>query len=70
MVNMIIIYCIDFLIQITLKKNAFYPLIDEQGEMVKADRISCRGSLILLTVGTKVYLADLKDIITVLCKDL
>ena len=53
-----------------LERKCLLSFTDEQGEMIKADRISCRGSLILLIVGTQVYLADLKDIITVLCKDL
>jgi hypothetical protein len=49
-----------------LDRKCLLSFTDEQGKTIKADRISCRGSLILVTVGTQVYLADLKDIISFL----
>lgn len=45
-----------------LKKVGLLTLLDENRKEIKAESISCRGSLLLLTNGTKVYLSDLKDI--------
>ncbi len=47
-----------------LRRKCSLTLIDKDKKVIKADYISCRGSLLLITTGTKAYLSDLKNIIT------
>ena len=50
----------------SLGRKKLLSFTDEQNKTIKSDLISCRGSLFLLTTGTKVYIADLKDIASIL----
>ncbi|MBM7662808.1 hypothetical protein JOC85_003619 [Bacillus mesophilus] len=46
-----------------LKRVSNLELIDETKNPIKANHISCRGPLLLITTGTKIYITHLKDII-------
>ncbi len=46
-----------------LKDSKIITFIDETGEVIMANDIDCRGSRLLLRVGTKLYTMDLKDIV-------
>ncbi|EMS72061.1 hypothetical protein [Ruminiclostridium cellobioparum] len=48
-----------------LKEKKIINLINEKNETIIANNIDCRGSRLLLRVETKLYYADLKDIVNI-----
>lgn len=48
-----------------LKRKCFVKIMDHNNTVIKADAISCKGSLLLLTSGSKIYYIDIRDILSV-----
>jgi hypothetical protein len=43
-----------------MKKHGYIEFLNEDIKPINADLVSCRGSLLLLTFNSKIYIADLK----------
>lgn len=56
-------HLLEFIKGDKLKKNKVITFVDENGEVITANDIDCRGPRLLLRVGTKLYTVDLKDVV-------